>query len=92
LAPICFAEDLPLGGVVDGALDEPVAVADGSGREQDAFGVPAVDDVAEPAVDLADDVHRALMTRWLRGDARRQDDGVPGWATGVSRDVRVYAR
>jgi hypothetical protein len=33
------AEDLPLGGVVDGAIDEPVAVADGLGREQDALCV-----------------------------------------------------
>jgi hypothetical protein len=48
------AEDLALGGVVDGAIDEPVAVADGLGREQDVLCVPAVDDVMEPAVDLAD--------------------------------------
>jgi len=33
------AEDLALGGVVDGAIDEPVAVADGLGREQDALCV-----------------------------------------------------
>ena len=50
------AEHLPLVRVVDGAVDEPVAVADGLGRQQDALGVPAVDDVAESGVDLADHV------------------------------------
>jgi hypothetical protein len=52
------AEHRALGGVGDGAVDEPVAVADGLGGEQDAFGVPAVEDVAEPGVDLTDDVVR----------------------------------
>jgi len=33
------AEDLPVAGVADRAVDEPVAVADGLGREQDALCV-----------------------------------------------------
>jgi len=50
------AEDLAFAGVGAGALDEPVAVADGLGGEQDPLGVPAVDDVPETIIDGADDV------------------------------------
>src|SRR5258708_12677176 len=50
------AEDDPFGGIPGGSLDEPAAVADGLGGDQDALGVPAIDDVAEAHPLSADQV------------------------------------
>ena len=48
------AEDDALGGVARRLLDEPAAVADALGGDQDPLGVHAVEDVAEALALLAD--------------------------------------
>ena len=58
-------EDHPLLGVIAGMLDEPTAVADAFGGDQDPLGVQAVEEVAEPAPLLADPI--------LRGDPEIAD-------------------
>ena len=50
------AEHDALAAVGGRPVDEPAAVADRLGGQQNPFGVPAVDDVAEPAAFLADEV------------------------------------
>src|SRR5262249_17744766 len=41
------AKDDALRGVAGGTFDEPATVADALGGDQDALGIPAVDDLAE---------------------------------------------
>jgi hypothetical protein len=54
-----FAEDVAFAGILGGALDEPAAVADGLGGNQDALGVPTVDDIAKSQALFADQIlHR----------------------------------
>jgi hypothetical protein len=74
------AEDLAFTGVGAGALDEPVAVADGLGGEQDPLGVPAVDHVAEALALRADervggDLH-AVVAHLVGGVVEHRADGL----------------
>src|SRR5579884_371986 len=50
------AKDNALAGVFGGAIDEPVAVADALGGQQDALGIHAVEDIAEAIPFLADQI------------------------------------
>src|SRR5207302_4823468 len=52
------AEHAALRGVPRGARDEPASVADRLRRDEDAFGVPRVDDVTEAAALLPDPILR----------------------------------
>ena len=52
------AEDRALAGVLRDFVDEPVAVADALGGDQSAFGVQAVEDVAEALAFFADQIFR----------------------------------
>src|SRR5581483_294614 len=64
------AEHLALAGVLARAVHEPAAVADRLGGDEDALGVPAVDDVAEAHPLLADavlDGNRQVVNEQLGG-------------------------
>src|SRR5258708_6862418 len=51
-----LADHDALAGIFRAALDEPAAIPDGFGGDQDALGIPAVDDVAKALAFLADAV------------------------------------
>jgi hypothetical protein len=72
------AEHLAGAGVGAGPVGEPVAVADGFGGEQDAFGVQPVEDVAEALALAADEAaRRNPQVDLAEGDAT--------WPTFVAR-------
>src|SRR5205814_1654642 len=63
-------EDDPLARILRHAVDEPVSVADAFGRDDRALGVEAVEDIAESAPFLADEVFRRnleILEEELRG-------------------------
>ncbi len=63
-------KDDALIGVVDGALDKPVAVADGFGGDEDAFSVEAIQEIAEALTFFADQIFgrdEEVVEKDLRG-------------------------